>query len=75
MWAKWYTVGPQVYISTWPGVWVLNSSFRWVAELYRYMAFSPSMVNFRSANKKPLMPWGMRGDVSRFHSRLSLEGL
>lgn len=34
---KWYTVGPQVYISTWPGVWVLNSSFLWVAELYRYM--------------------------------------
>ncbi len=37
MWAKWYTVGPQVYISTWPGVWVWNSSFLWVAELYNSM--------------------------------------
>ena len=33
MWAKWYTVGPQVYISTWPGTRVLNGSFLWVAEL------------------------------------------
>ena len=30
---------------------------------------------FSMANKKPPMPRGMRGDVSRFHSRLSLEGL
>ena len=40
MWAKWYTVGPQVYISTWPGVWVVNSSFLWVALLYNCMIFS-----------------------------------
>ena len=46
MWAKWYTVGPQVYISTWPGVWVLNSSFLWVAELYRYMVRSPLWLQF-----------------------------
>ena len=39
MWAKWYTVGPQVYISTWPGVWVVNSSFLWVALLYNCMVF------------------------------------
>ena len=40
MWAKWYTVGPQVYISTRPGVWVVNSSFLWVAELYNSIKIS-----------------------------------